>query len=201
MRKTKREAGIKKWIVLGVITLMSLYPASARAATGNITIQLQGDIDSSILYSKTATMVNGLWELNEEYKECDVDLNEIKHAEELEEAARNLLLYAQENHISVEESEKKSGDNKIRLENLEEGLYLITSEETDAATMIPTLVSVPNWEGEEMSYEVAVFPKFVEKQTAPQTGWDSKEGVWVVAIAFSLGVVLFAFCIRKRKSA
>lgn len=201
MRKTKREAGIKKWIALGVITLMSLYPAGARAATGNITIQLQGDIDSSILYSKTATMVNGLWELNEEYKECDVDLNGIEHAEELEEAARNLLLYAQENHINIEGSEKKSGDNKIRLEDLEEGLYLLASEETDTAEMIPTLVSVPNWTGEEMSYDVAVFPKFVEKQTAPQTGWDSKEGVWVAAMAFSFGSILFAFCVRKRKSA
>lgn len=201
MRRAKREAEIKKWIILGVITLMSLYSTSARAATGNITIQLQEDIDSSILYSKTATMVNGLWELNEEYKECDVDLNEIEHAEELEEAARNLLLYAQENQISMEESEKKSGDNKIRLKDLEEGLYLLASQETDTATMIPALVSVPNWTGEEMSYDVAVFPKFVEKQTAPQTGWDSKEGVWMAAMAFSFGGILFAFCIRKRKSA
>ncbi len=200
MRKAKRKAGIKKWIVLSVIALISLYPASARAATGNITIQMQEETVSSILFTKIATMENGMWEFHEKYQECDVNLNEIEHAGELEVAARNLLLYAQENHISMKESEKKSGDNKIRLEDLEEGLYLITSEETDRLSMIPTLVSVPNWTGEEMSYEVAVFPKFVEKQTAPQTGWNSKECVWITAMAISLGGVLSLFCIRNRKS-
>ena len=200
LRKAKRKAGIKKWIVLGAIALISLYPANVRAATGNITIQMQQETVSSILFTKIATMENGMWELNKEYRECDVDLNEIEHAEELEEAARNLLLYAQETHISMKESEKKSGDNKIHLDDLEEGLYLITSEKTDRLAMIPTLVSVPNWTGEAMSYEVALFPKFIEKQTVPQTGWNSKECVWTVAMAISFGGVLFVFCNKKRKS-
>lgn len=198
MRKVKKNTGIKKWIAVGVIALMSLYPASASAATGDITIQLQGDVDSSIFYSKTATMVNGQWELDEAYHGCNVDLNGIESAEELEETARDLLFYAKENHINIEESRRENGEHSIWLNNLEEGLYLITSDETNTTAMLPTLIALPNWTGEEMSYDVTVVPKFVERQMAPQTGWDSKESTYLLLGMLSF-VVVVCYNVRRNR--
>lgn len=186
---------MRKWIVFGIIFLLGCHPITTKAASGSMEIQLQEDQEYEISYSKVADMVNGLWEFEEEYEECMVDLNAVKDAEELQETAIDVLSYIEEKQLYMEE---QVGTKTILLEDLEEGLYLIVSGGNSGEEMLPTLVSIPGWIEEERVYHVTVIPKFVERQSAPVTGWDSREGVYagIAGIAFAVIMVLL-YCKRR----
>ena len=178
-------------IFVGILFLLCFYTKIANAASGNITVQLPEDVDSNVLYLKVATMYNGEWQLDEEFKNCKVDLNTIDNAGQLTEVAEKLELYVYKNQIEMIECGNKDRNNDVCLTQLKEGLYLVAMEENDVATISPTLVSLPGWTGEEMSYEVTVIPKLTEKTSSPKTGWNSGEGLYIctAGIAFAMIVL------------
>ncbi len=184
---------MKRWIGFCLLFLLICYPVNARAAAGSIKVQLPEDFDGVIYYMKVASMENGLWQLEEKYKESTVDLNDIKNAAELEEAARTLLLYMKKNDIYMEKCEG------MLLQDLEEGLYLISFGENSRIEILPALVSVPDWSGEGLVYEVTMNPKYVEKHTTPDTGWDSPEVIYLVSMLFSfVGMMCLVWCNHRR---
>lgn len=171
---------------------------TASASSGNITVKLPEGVDSKILYLKVATMYNGEWKPDEEFEKCQVNLNKAGNASQLSELAEKLELYAHENQIEMRAIVNKEMKNNICLTQLEEGLYLVIMEENDNVTMSPTLVSLPRWTGEEMSYEVTVIPKLVEKENAPKTGWNSEEGVYVCAFGIAFAIIVLGLNGKRR---
>lgn len=185
---------MKKYIVLFILCLVSLCSMNAQAATGSIEIQLQESSDDKILYSKVATMVDGLWKLEDNYQASNIDLNALENAEELEAAAKKLYIYIEdEKMISTE------GKNKILLEDLEEGVYLIASAGNADKEMLPALVAVPGWTGEEMTYNVTVIPKYGKKVQTPDTGWNSREGLYIGMFLISLIIIMGLSCHNRFK--
>lgn len=185
-------------IFAGILLLLCFYGNITNASSGNITVKLSEGVDSKILYLKVATMVNGEWKLNETFEKCQVNLNEIKNGTQLTEAAGKLELYVHENQIELSESENKNLTNHVYLTGLEEGLYLMVMEENDSVTMSPTLVSLPGWTGEEMSYDVIVIPKITEKNIAPKTGWNSSEGLYAGVAGTAFAIIVLWFYYKRR---
>lgn len=166
----------------------------AEAATGSIEIQLQETLVDKIIYSKVATMLNGTWELEDDYKGSKVNLNTIENAKELETAAESLLIYMKDKkEISTE------GNKIVLLQELEEGMYLIASAESSEMEMLPTLVSVPDLTGEERVYDVILIPKCDKKIVAPATGWDSQENIYTGLIFISLVIIVGLSCHNRFK--
>ena len=64
--------------------------------------------------------------------------------------------------------------------------------------MLPTLVSVPGWMEEERIYNVTVIPKFLERKTAPVTGWDSWEIGYAGIAGISLVAIIRLFYYKRR---
>lgn len=186
---------MRKWIALGIILLLGCHPLTAKAALGSIEIQLQEDEDCEIAYSKVADMVNGLWEFEEEYKESVVDLNTVKDAKELQEAAKEVLAYIDEKQLYMG---KQNGAKTIILEDLEEGLYLIALKGNSEMEMLPTLVSVPGWIEEERVYHVTVIPKFIERKKSPVTGWNNWEEGYISVAGISITVIVALFYYKRR---
>ena len=87
--------------------------------------------------------------------------------------------------------------NNICLTQLEDGLYLVIMEKNDNVTMSPTLVSLPRWTGEEMSYEVTLIPKLTEKNIAPETGWNNWERVYVCMSGIAFVTILLWFYYKR----
>ena len=185
-------------IFAGILLLLCFCGNITNASSGNITVKLSEGVDSKILYLKVATMVNGEWKLNETFEKCQVNLNEIKNGTQLTEAAGKLELYVHENQIELSESENKNLTNHVYLTGLEEGLYLMVMEENDSVTMSPTLVSLPGWTGEEMSYDVIVIPKITEKNIAPKTGWNSSEGLYAGVAGTAFAIIVLWFYYKRR---
>ena len=194
----KRKVKMRVTIFAGILLLLCFCGEITNASSGNITVKLSEGVDSKILYLKVATMVNGEWKLNEVFEKCQVNLNEIKNGTQLTEAAVKLELYAHENQIELSESENKNLTNHVYLTGLEEGLYLMVMEENDSVTMSPTLVSLPGWTGEEMSYDVIVIPKITEKNIAPKTGWNSSEGLYAGVAGTAFAIIVLWFYYKRR---
>ena len=194
----KRKVKMRVTIFAGILLLLCFCGEITNASSGNITITLSEGVDSKILYLKVATMVNGEWKLNEVFEKCQVNLNEVDNGGQLTEAAEKLKLYVHENQIELSESENKNLTNHVYLTGLEEGLYLMVMEENDSVTMSPTLVSLPRWTGEEMSYDVIVIPKITEKNIAPKTGWNSSEGLYAGVAGTAFAIIVLWFYYKRR---
>lgn len=189
--KLKRKVKMPIAIFVGILFLSCFYTEITNASSGNITVKFSEGVDSKILYFKVATMFNGEWQLDEEFENCRVDLNKVSNGEQLAETAETLENYAHENQIALTENRTNDLENNVCLTQLEEGLYLVVMEENDRVIMSPTLVALPGWTGEEMSYDVTVVPKIAEKNIAPKTGWNSREGMYagVAGTAFAIIVL------------
>ena len=183
--------------VLGSVLLFCLRIGIVNAATGNITVKLPEDVDTKILYLKVATMYNGEWELDENFKMCPVDLNKIESSEQLADVAKELKAYAYKKQISLTESKGKDGKSNVYLTGLEEGLYLVIMEENEGVTMSPGLIALPGWGEKEMSYEVTMVPKMAEKNSSPKTGWNSGEELYVCTSVIAIVLVLSWFYYKR----
>lgn len=185
---------MKKWIGFCLLFLLVCCPVNVKAATGSIKMQLPENFEGTISYKKVASMENGLWQLEEDCQKSGVEVNQVEKAEELEQTAKKLLSYLEKNEIPMQ---KCKG---VELSDLEEGLYLMTFGKQAEIEMLPTLVSVPNWSGEDLVYEVTVIPKYVRKPTAPQTGWNSMEEIYLAGILLSLAAIgYFVWHNRRRR--
>ena len=102
-------------------------------------------------------MVDGKYELLEEYKQTNIDLNKLKYAEELKAAAEQLEKVAKKDGEIVTD---KNGQAVI--ENLPIGVYLLDMTDRGVYDNVTSLlIAVPTFYEKEgqMDYDVTVIPK------------------------------------------
>lgn len=186
---------MKQYVILIIVFFVSIWSIDAQAATGTIEIQLQDSSETKVFYTKVATMKNGLWKLQDKYQESGVDLHMVETADQTEKAAQALQMCSEEALMHM-----ASGKEKVCLENLETGLYLLTFAEDNSKVMKSTLVSVPSWAGKELTYNVKVIPKSTQRIVAPKTGDGLGDGFWQ-CVFFGLGgilLILIVLCKKRR---
>lgn len=181
---------------------------------GSITIELtdgeKGSLKDGVKFAYThiADIENGSYRLMDDYQSA-VDLNNIRNAEELEDAAERLnerVMKADGNVIT-----DKNGVAVI--EDLKVGVYLLTVEDQANYEMVaPVLLSIPTWNEVDgkMMYDVKVIPKHTpnvkeelqeEIPNAPQTNVENRTGQYlgIAAILLIISVIIFAFNNKKQK--
>ena len=167
-----------------------------------------------ITCEKVGDIQNGRYVLTDRYSDMDLDLNQLKNATELEQAARKIS----EAGSNITVSEGKAASDKhpdiyrgttdsegiLYFDDLQKGIYLIqasSGEHYDEIT--PFLVSVPNWSEEsgKMLYDIEVIPKHspkqqpeAERKEAPQTGIDSPIARQLGCAGIILVTLLFIVC-------
>lgn len=145
---------------------------------------------------KAASIIHGLYVLDEPYSDSGIDLNNLRNAEELEQAAKKLTMLSAGGSSPDGQGDAENLTASITkfsgrtdkwgstvFQDLEVGVYLIHAENTDHYDNItPLLISVPTWDetAKEMLYEITVIPKHtpkpkpeIPKKPAPQTGISS----------------------------
>lgn len=88
-------------------------------------------------------MQDGSYELLPEYASTEINLNELKNAEEMEVAAEKLEK-AWKEQGQEEKGKTLDANGKMTENNLDVGVYLLSAKETEQSDLVsPTLVSVP----------------------------------------------------------
>ena len=157
---------------------------------GNVEILLPQK-DVTICFTQVGRMEQGEFVLEFPFEKSGVNLNALRTAKQLEEAAQKLKPYVSEGFL-IEAKE----ETEVMVENLNEGVYLINSmESTEGKTMLPTLLFLPTWDETEgkMLYEVTVAPKYGE--VPPKTGDETEITEFVFFFLFAL--MLIGFGIKK----
>ena len=160
---------------------------------GNVEIVLQ-EKEQRILYcSRIGGMENGSFVLEEDFIESGVDLNSLDTAEQLEKAAARIQAYVKSGFM-IQTNE----EGIARIEDLEEGVYLLNSPKTEvqgSEKILPTLLYLPSWDVEEekMLYDVTLLPKY--GVDPPNTGDSTELAAWSIFWALS---AIFLACKFKK---
>lgn len=156
--------------------------------------------------SKVADIEGGEYVLHDEYTTQGVDLNEIKNAKELKDAAVKLAECTDD-----DENVALTDDNgKLTYTDLEVGVYLIKAVNTDNYDDVePFLMAIPTFDHSKkvMTYEVSVYPKHTPKpepkkeiKEAPQTDLYSPILLYFGAAGLLIVMlIIFNVVTRKRK--
>lgn len=133
--------------------------------------------------AKVAEIKNGLYVMNEPFDTVDVDINDIKTANDLEQASR---LYKD---LVDEPDEIKITDfNGIcSFDELQVGVYLIYAIDISQYEVIdPFIVSIPTWDeaDEVMTYDVNVLPKHSHLPVIEVNKVDAQTGNNIVSKEF-----------------
>lgn len=189
-QKKRRRKHMKKLLLIWTVMFLWICPLETLAANGNIEIQLPEGQEGAISYSKVGRMVNGVFVLEEAYQESRVDLNELKTADRMAQAAKSLMQYEKSGAVVMLEQ-----DGTTLLSDLEEGVYLIHSFGEQEKEITPTLVFIPTWMESEkkMLYDVTVIPKF-EENKAPDTGFHSREWIYLAFLGISFIIIVGLSC-------
>ena len=192
----KRRKQMKRYLPILAAILLGICPLRAFAANGNIEVKVPEGQEGAISCSRVGSMINGTFVLEEAYRESGVDLNELKTAGQMEQAAKCLMKYEKSGAVF---SFDKNG--KTLISDLEEGVYLLHSFGKQEKEICPTLVFLPTWMESEknMLYDVTVIPKFEEKQNVPKTGWDSRDVVYLGFLGISLIIIVGLSCHNRFK--
>lgn len=151
---------------------------------GNVEIALPQKERITICFTQVAKMKQGEFELEFPFEKSGVNLNVLRTAKQLEEAASELATYAKEGFL-VETDE----EGTAIIGNLDEGVYLINSMESESGeAMLPTLLYLPTWdevEGE-MLYDITIVPKYGEAgpKTGDETSFDGLIGTLIISAVF-----------------
>lgn len=175
--------------------------------TGSIRLQLsegaKGTKKEGVEFScaKVAEITDGSYVLEAPYQNLDIDLNQLKTAKEMEEAALKFASLGQDGIRT-----KTDADGVAVFGDLDVGVYLINAtDHTGYDDVTPFLVSIPSWDetSGEMLYEVTAEPKHSPKpqpektsKSAPQTNVNSPV-FWYFGGALVVSLTLFV--INKRK--
>lgn len=182
--------------------------------TGSIEIELtdgeEGTSKEGVIfhYSKVAEIVDGQYELIDQYKGSGIDLNAIEYAEELDEAAEKLSYYKASDGIC-----KTNANGIAQMKNLQTGVYLLyVVDQKNYEEITPVLIAVPTWGEQEgtMLYDVKVYPKHtpLPKDTETpksetikpvKTGDSQDVSGLVVSIGLAAGIVVGIILWKKRK--
>lgn len=161
MRRNRKKFKI---CILTVALLFAFsVTAFAKEEKGSIEIQLTNGGPNThkenvcFQWSQVANVVDGKYELLSEYKHTNVNLNELKYANDLEKASKTL---AKVEKIDGEVTTDKNGIAAIQ--NLPIGVYLLTvSDKAQYDNITPLLIAIPTFDEIEgkMVYNVTVQPK------------------------------------------
>lgn len=193
---------MKKYLLVLILIFTSLCPIKALAEEGCITITLPGSLEvvpgneMYFSYAKVGRMEKGKFVLQDEYVESDIDLNQLETAKELQDAAEELQSYVRQGGIVT-----MNEDGIVRIENLEEGVYLLNDYGDSQYEMIPTLLYIPTWEEDEkeMTYDITLEPKYHENLENPDTGDTSNGNIYFVFGLISLIIVMIVSCHNRFK--
>ena len=150
-----------KKIALFIVMLFSCIIPVQASTNASITIELQDSIDNlskenvEFEIVQVAKYEDGYYVLNEGFQDLNVDLNKELKAEQIEELC-NVIKKKSVEGVKV----KTNHEGIVKISNIEKGMYFIDpidiSEYDNISSM---LVSVPEWEMNELIYDVVVYPK------------------------------------------
>lgn len=152
--------------------------------------------------SKIADIKDGLYSVKDAYKGVEVDLNNIKTANDLELAAELFKKVATSDNLM-----KTNVNGECIIEDLEVGVYLVYAKNiANYDNVTPFIVSIPSWNETDktISFDIQVIPKhteIIENETSkvPATAYDGNS-IYLVLSGISLvGSTTLFFYIRKKE--
>lgn len=105
-----------------------------------------------------ADVVKGEYVLKESFADDEINLNEIKTADEIDNVAKTLSKKVESPDYEMTTDE----EGKATCKNLPVGVYLVYVEDlSDFETITPFIVGIPTWDDEDelFQYDVTVYPK------------------------------------------
>lgn len=199
----------RKWFgyLLGMCLLIMLYTVTVMAEendtfaeeVGSITIVAKEDMTFGIV--KVAGILEGQYVLEEQFRDLEIELNEIATAQELQETAE---VFRKEIDAAQWYLETKD-DGIVVMEDAPLGMYLIYPESVpEEVEVTPALVAVPGFDEalKDMNYDVEVLLKvssvlpektYILKAGEVVTGVDYGEFRYIVIcifMAFVTGILI-----------
>lgn len=187
---------VRKYMSVLVLLMLLVAPMDTFAAEGNVKIIFPDTDQVSVSYTKVASVVDGLFVLDKEYRWSNVNLNTIETAKGLEEAAQKL-----KNYMKTSKTVFSDGRKTIQISGLEEGAYLFSIK--GEKNFSPILIFIPTWMEVEkaMSNDVTVVPKYEGEVMSPKTGWNSHAGIYLALLFVSFGIIIRLSCHNHFKCA
>ena len=173
---------------------------------GSITIKLadaknnQSKEGVEFSISKIADIEDGLYKVKEDYKGVEVDLNNIKTANDLELAAELFKKVAKTDNLM-----KTNASGECNIEDLDVGVYLVYAKNiANYDNITPFIVSIPSWNETDKSYDIQVIPKHTEiikkdKTKVPATAYDGNSIYLVLGGMGLIGSSTLFFKARKKE--
>ena len=143
---------------------IELKPDSSVQEKGSIHVELEETKDRlsregvELSLSRVADIKDGSYVLDDLYRSADVDMNDIKTAQGLQEAADTLRPLVKR----PLQAKRTDAQGIVDFTDLKVGVYLLyVSDQAGYETIQPTLISVPMWDetAKQMNYHIEVFPK------------------------------------------
>ena len=162
---------------------------------GSITIKLadaknnQSKEDVEFSISKIADIEDGLYKVKEDYKGVEVDLNNIKTANDLELAAELFKKVSKTDNLM-----KTNANGECNIGDLDVGVYLVYAKNiANYDNITPFIVSIPSWNetDKSMSYDILVIPKHTEvvKEEKPKVPATAYDGSSIYLVLGSIGLI------------
>ena len=162
---------------------------------GSITIKLadaknnQSKEGVEFSISKIADIEDGLYKVKEDYKGVEVDLNNIKTANDLELAAELFKKVAKTDNLM-----KTNANGECNIGDLDVGVYLVYAKNiANYDNITPFIVSIPSWNetDKSMSYDILVIPKHTEvvKEEKPKVPATAYDGSSIYLFLGSIGLI------------
>ena len=170
----KKRNKIVRIMTLSLLSLCCIKPIQAQEIElkpdpsvqekGSIHVELEETKDRlsregvELSLVRVADIQDGSYVLDEPYRSADVDMNDIKTAEGLQEAADTLRPLVK----SPLQAKRTDAQGIVDFTDLKVGVYLLyVSDQAGYETIQPTLISVPMWDetAKQMNYHIEVFPK------------------------------------------
>jgi len=133
---------------------------------------------------KVADVINGEYVLNDDFAQSEVDLNDIKTANDMEEVARKLSRFADESLVTELVTDYQG---KTRADQLSVGVYLLQAEDIAGYEFIaPFLIAIPTWDDvdELFLYDVDVLHKHDQLPKIAVDKVDAATGVAITSNDF-----------------
>ena len=175
---------------------------------GSITIKLadaknnQSKEGVEFSISKIADIEDGIYKVKDDYKSVEVDLNNIKTANDLELAAELFKKVAKTDNLM-----KTNANGECNIEDLDVGVYLVYAKNiANYDNITPFIVSIPSWNetDKSMSYDIQVIPKHTEivkkdKSKVPATAYDGSSIYLALGGIGLIGSATLFFNARKKE--
>lgn len=175
---------------------------------GSITIKLadaknnQSKEGVEFSISKIADIESGLYKVKDDYKSVEVDLNNIKTANDLELSAELFKKVAKTDNLM-----KTNANGECNIEDLDVGVYLVYAKNiANYDNITPFIVSIPSWNEKDksMSYDIQVIPKHTEivkkeKPKVPATAYDGNSIYLALGSIGLIGSATLFFNARKKE--